>query len=491
MKAQNSLKTADKYNMENLPTDVKSDVEKIIWKDLAEAETQDKIQEIINKHRQNSELAMIFVKHLDPQLLKWFSPNVQAQIAVNLIDSHREAFDNLSINTKNSNFFIENLIISFVKTWKTPLDVEDFIRMNYSEKSQKEIFKNNDIGSIFKAIKWNFETSKNSQNIYFVNLKQKYPDFYKAILEKNIIEESEQSGDITISDNLINLIINNYKNDSRFDLDLSLWAILWLWNFIQKEYYHELREFIYQELIKHPQIKLEIKLQQEKLKQAEEKLKNKQEEKPENKNNKDKISNKTEDENDDFEISNISSSSGIDFWWWIVLHETKLENKWEKIKMPTNIARWLNDANIANFIEFYELLKKVKLNFLWDKYNREFLTLLSNKNIDLIWSIKTWNYENTTLNMLNFLWKNIWIIWNVKTKTWNINEHWDEESTTKQVDPFNTLAWAINAFWSIADTEKINSKQYSSPVYSPIELYMIEHHLINPKIPYLNINNFK
>jgi hypothetical protein len=143
---------------------------------------------------------------------------------------------------------------------------------------------------------------------------------------------------------------------------------------------------------------------------------------------------------------------------------------------------------LKNFVKFYGLLYDLELNFLWDKYNRDFITLCNNK-IWLDYTSNDWITEAKSLSILNLIGKNIWI---PETKLWIRDDDWNEKT---QLKCFKTIAEAKLAFWDVKSTWKINGEYIMEPGtfsnYSIVEAYMIQNDLIDSKRNSINLSKFK
>lgn len=470
-----SPNTADNIdNIESLPTKVQEEISKVIWKPLNADLINEEIDDIINKYNQNAELAAIFVEYIDPSLLSGFSSGVRMQVAADLVESSKQVLNSLNASEKTSEIFIRNLVTAFAKAWKSIAHINLFIEENYSTKESEKIA-NIDIAEIFQEIKW----KEAEQNNFLSKLKKESEELFN-FLEKEriiIIKDINWNEEITIShffvkDTILKLeaweiseieayidnIFNNFKDNKN-------------WKILKKLIISEITtDLAYQEFIK----------RQEKNYEEENETENNNEENKQTSQNK----NNTQENNYSSRVDYLNQNvwGWLNCWWWIVLYEAAVEYKWEKIKMPVDMARWLNSDNISNFVDFYWKLKQLKLNFLWDKYSPEFFTLLSNNDIDLRWAMVKWEYNRVLQSTLSFIWKNIWLF---SEK----DENWEDKNTSNKQE-FDTLGWAQKAFKDIVSSNMINRENYNSPVFTPVESIMIKLGLINPQIPYLNISKF-
>jgi hypothetical protein len=143
---------------------------------------------------------------------------------------------------------------------------------------------------------------------------------------------------------------------------------------------------------------------------------------------------------------------------------------------------------LKNFVKFYWLLYDLWLNFLWDKYNSDFVTLCNNK-IWLDYTANEWINEWKSLAILNLIGKNIWV---PETKLWIYDDEWNEKT---QLRCFKTIADAKRVFWDIKSTWKVNWEYIMEPwtfsSYSIVEAYMLQNELIDQKHNSINLSKFK
>jgi hypothetical protein len=102
---------------------------------------------------------------------------------------------------------------------------------------------------------------------------------------------------------------------------------------------------------------------------------------------------------------------------------------------------------LKNFIKFYNLLCGIGLNFLWDKYKNDFVTILNNQ-IWFNYPDREWVSESRSLKVLNFIGKTVGLI--------------GDKKHTQYKKPFENIDGARKAFSDVKSTWNIWKNNYIS-----------------------------
>lgn len=434
--------------------------------------------------RNNIELAKYAMRYIWPEEFKNFSPlfnNKQVCLIAVSVSSFNYYY--LKNTLKRDTDIWEKMILSMINDGENYDKILWFIEENFSEdKNNQEILE-----------KFYKKSIKQSQQIYIkdlnkclVTLESDFPEYISDLLEKNILLKNKKS--------------LNFSKEFYSHLELFIQEIPWNLNKSQRK--NKINEIIIQELkipnnipnkyinflIESIQKNINITQQSKKASegiqwQVEEKQENLIQENNNQSNNKlpntDQIINYDDDLNYYYPECNYSFS-----WWYYHIEVTG--NK--TIDLNENQMKNFTSVALKNFVKFYGLLYDLWLNFLWDKYNRDFVTLCNNK-IWLDYTANEWITEWKSLSILNLIGKNIWI---PETKLWIIDDEGNEKT---QLKCFKTIADAKLAFWDVKSTWKINGEYIMEPGtfsnYSIVEAYMIQNELVDSKRNSINISKFK
>jgi len=437
------------------------------------------IFEIINKNdnKRNRNLALLLISEVSSKFFEKFDHFHTDKLFVNLaISKDYTLFYGISNEMKKDLWIWFTTIKSMFHKWLNYEQISNFIE-KYYPKNQDKCFEY--YQTLLKKAEQFY-----GKDIWIIALKIKKSNSKLFEKLKSLWVFEEVKNKIKISSKFITDFINNLFKDENYlskseeeKYEIKQNMLLWL-------FWKKIEELDENELILFESILKLIFVEENKISQKELKKDSKKEKIKEEKTEESKNENELIEEDDDFEEfwkfcypeCEISSTS----WWYFVNTIS-----WKKVYFPEKIAKSFTTVAFTNFINFYNILSNIWLNFLWDKYRGNFLTLINNK----IW-IDYLNWEWITkwkiLSILNLIWKNIWIP--EKEILWN---NWE---TIKEIKCFNRLWEAILQFEKIKKTWKINWDDYSDNwTFSKwaVEKKLILNDCINTKTWSLNIFNWK
>ena len=434
--------------------------------------------------RNNIELAKYAMRYIWPEEFKNFPPLFNnKQVCLIAVSASSLNYYYLNETLQKDTHIWEKMILSMINDGENYEKIIWFIDENFSEN------KNNQE----KLDKFYKKSIKRSQQIYIkdinkclVTLESDFPEYISYLLAKNILFKDKKS--------------LNFSKEFYTHLELLIQNNSWDLNIFQRK--NKIKEIIIQELkvpnnIPNKYINFLIETIQKNInisqqsKKTSEKIQWKSEEKKENpiqeKNNNDKRESVNTDQiiNYDDDLNYYYPECNYTFSSWYY-HIEVTGNK--TIDLDENQMKNFTSVALKNFVKFYGLLYDLGLNFLWDKYNRDFVTLCNNK-VWLDYTANEWITESKSLSILNLIGKNIWI---PETKLWIIDDEGNEKT---QLKCFNTIADAKLAFWDVKSTWKINGKYIMEPgtfsSYSIVEAYMIQNELVDSKRNSINISKFQ
>ena len=145
-------------------------------------------------------------------------------------------------------------------------------------------------------------------------------------------------------------------------------------------------------------------------------------------------------------------------WYYSISTSSNKNIEISKKELDLFTSAWLK-----NFVEFYEMLYLLGLNFLWDKNKSSFLNILNNK-IDFNYPDPDWVNESKSLRFLNLILRSIWFI-SIKDDSENSND----SDTWVIHKNFDNLDWAKHALSEIKSTWKIWNEVYDTSSTSIFE----------------------
>lgn len=357
-----------------------------------------------------------------------------------LISSKVDLYYLLPEKHKKSMYFWKIAIESFVREWRSFLEVEAFLWKYFKE----------DRKAFEQLLSFYEQSLSKSQTLYksdlskwLLTVRSKNKPFFDLLKSRKVFSSDSKS--IELSPNFEKPFLDFFLksiwawenvqwDDISFVLDL---VISYLWLSLKDLLEDDL--FVLRSIAS---IFLSKKLEKE-LKEKRKKDEKSQSEAKEKKEKEEALLDEDIWEVDlgyklDFCLPNCSYSS---LWNENFSIDT---NFWKSVSVSREELDRFTSAGLQNFINFYNTLYALNLNFLRDKHKTDLVKLLNNQ----IWfNYPDWDGVTSSrlTRFLNFLARALWIVWNV----W-----W------KVVDEFKTLEWAKNAFETIKDTRKIGNMYY-------------------------------
>lgn len=470
-------------NILNLSKPQQAKFHEKFW-DINNADLIEKILKHDDELRKNIELAQYAIRYIWSEEFKNFSPlfNNKQTCLIAVWASHFN-YHFLDNSLKKDTDIWEKTIISMINDREDYDTIIKFIENNFSEnKTDQE-----------KLLAYYKKSIKKSQQIYikdlnkcFVTLENDFPGCVKELIEKNIINKDKKSYIISkdFYNNLENIIQNIPWDLEKSQRERKIKEIiieqLDLPNNIQKKYVNFLVETIQKNISISKQ---SIQVNKKSEKQEEWKTDNITKQDNKSDNILDRGINYTWDIDEDLDYFYPECNYTFSSWYY---HIEVTGNK--TIDLDENQMQNFTSVALKNFVKFYGLLYDLGLNFLWDKYQTDFITLCNNK-VWLDYTSNEWITESKSLSILNIIGKNIWI---PETKLWIIDDEGNEKT---QLKCFKTIADAKLAFWDVKSTWKINGEYIMEPGtfsnYSIVEAYMIQNELVDSKRNSINISKFK
>lgn len=354
----------------------------------------------ISENKNNLELAAYIIWEVDSNLFNEFD-TTDKKIALIWVKSSFNNYKYLNDDLKSDLDIARQILKSYLREWIDFFTVNDFILNNYNEKDSKLLLKTyQEYLTKYSNLVWD-DLSKT-----LLLLQNDNPELIKELKQNKVII-NKLNKHIINTDFLKSLyyIVSKYKWYEELSLvektnikKTELIKILWL---------KELSETI--EYLLNLIVDLSF-LDEDKVNSDNKYKKDNIEEKNEDDNdNKDVWNDKKNiEENDffddrmDYELPNYNYSYS---WWFCNISTSENIN----IKISNTEKEQFTSEALENFINFYKLLYKLWLNFLWDKYNSDFKSLLAFKAIDFDYTSWKWITDSTTLKILNLIWKNIWV----------------------------------------------------------------------------------
>lgn len=134
---------------------------------------------------------------------------------------------------------------------------------------------------------------------------------------------------------------------------------------------------------------------------------------------------------------------GVQVTWW----NYYISTPWSlSVELSSAEMDRFTTEGLKNFIDFYNTLYEVWLNFLWDSHKTSFINILNNSSW-FNYPDGQWVTESRNLRMFNFLWKSVWLIW------------WKDSQYSKD---FSTL-WSVKlAFLKVKEDWRIWKDTYET-----------------------------
>lgn len=364
---------------------------------------------------------------------------------------------------------------SMIREWRNFLEIESFIENNFPKNKNKFFTHYNKILN-----QTNLHYSKDL-NLTISNIKINNKDFYDLLISLEIIKSNWKKVEINnkfITDIVSQLntidwyILNDTKTKNEIKISI-LENILW----VDFKNLDEDQEYLIETILKF------IHIEESKIKLEEKVITDVDEELEENEISiKEELNNDIEEESfEDFWTHCYPECEISRSWSWYSINTIS----WKNIHISESDAINFTTNAFKNFIWFYNTLYKIWLNFLWDKYSSDFKTLCNNK-VWFNYLNGNWLTESKTLQILNIIWKNIWI-----PEEEVIDEKWEK---TGRYKCFNNLQHAIDTYSTIKSTWDISWDKFSDNWAFwnwAVENKLIYEWLIDTKKWILNINKWK
>ncbi len=395
----------------------------------------------ISENKKNINLALYLVWEVDSKWFKEFDDSVKNNkyVALAWIKSSSYNFQYLNKILQKDIDIAKQILKTYIREWVDFFAIHDFILNNFNEKDSEILLNNYQIYlEKYSDLVWD-DLSKT-----LIFLQKENPKLIKE-LQKNKIIINKSKKHIINSDFLKSFYYTLSKNKWYEELSTEAKNNLKKNELIKLLWLKELSETV--ECLLNLIIDLSF-LEEDKI-DSNKKIKDKNEEK----NDKKKLDIEKNNDVDNIEKNNIFEDRmeyelpNYNFYSsWAYYNISTSENI--NIKISNTEKEQFTSEALENFIKFYKLLYKLWLNFLWDKYNSDFKSLLAFKAIDFDYTSWKGITDSTTLKILNLIWKNIWIPEHeVLVNDW--------ESKT-EIRCFKTLGDAKIAFESINASSKIN-----------------------------------
>lgn len=371
------------------------------------------IEKILEIHKKNKNFAMYLVWEVDMNYYAKFDKKLKKDIELWFVavKASSENYKYLDKALKKNLDIAEEVIKSIVREWNNFTIIENFIETNFPKHNKKlwrfyeNYLKRLDITLTDDLVKnINFICKNNNQayqlllskkiiNINWkkININKKFINIFEESLDELILKQDDfelktkEEKNKFFKDYLLDM---SWLNSSQIDKDIL---------------------FIFEGILDIYDKRLKKKLAKEKLdKKADDLNENKIIDEKQELEEID-INNEKDEEIDEFRekldyfLPNYSYSNS---WLWEYHINT---NSGLSIKISESEKNNFSGIALSNFVKFYNILYKLWLDFIWNSYKEEFIWLLDYKNIWFDYLNWNWVDEEKVLEILNLLWKNIWL----------------------------------------------------------------------------------
>lgn len=437
------------------------------------------ILDLILHEKSNRNLAILLISEVNSSFFKEYDNfRWDKQIVKLAISKDPTLFYGISEELKIDVSIWYATIESMLREWRNFKEIDEFIEKYYPKNKVKCFDYYNNL--LLKADK--FYTNDISKNA--ISLKASNPELFDKLIYLKILDNSKKK--ISINPDFIKNVVNtlfenkSYVSKNQTEKEKSKQELLLdiFWKNLKELDEYELS--IFESILKLIFVNEAKYLTKNKVivEEDDEQLDKKDE------SNEEQIKKESKQESDDFEDfwNFCYPECEIRFYSWGYSVNTI---SWKSIFISASDAEKFTTDAFKNFIEFYNTLYSIWLNFIWDKYSLDFKTICNNK----VW----FNYLNwewitqwKTLQILNIIWKNIWV-----PEDEILNEKWEKTGEYKCFDNLEQaklLFRKINSTWKIKDKEFSNKSAFWN---TAVENKLINDDLIDTKKGILNINKWK
>ena len=425
------------------------------------------IEKIIEIHKNNKKFATYLVWDVDSNYYSKFDKELRKDRNLWLvaIKSNSKNYEHLDNKLKKSIDIAQEVIISLVKEWNNFNTIKYFIDTNFS-KDDKKLWKfyENHLKKLDIILR--DDLVKNIKLIYDNN-----SESFQLLLTKKIISLERKK--VNFNEKFINDFEKSIENtiilDKDFDVKSHEEKNKFYKNFLIKELWLNPSKldkdilFIIDSILDIYDKILKKKLIKENLNIDDKNNDEKNIDEDANTDNKDNNIEKTDEFSDKLNLY-LPNCSYSQSWMWTYNINTY---SGLSIKITASEKENFTSLALANFVKFYNILYKLWLNFLWDSYKDKFKWLLTYKAIWFNYLSWKWVDEPKVLEILNFIWKNIWLY---QEQILNNNQE-----TTKGFTSFKTFWEAYYAFRKAKISSKINNEY----IDTNITIWTVEKKLSN------------